>query len=112
MGMLAVTSWEGLASGGVSSLFDSRFFPSLFSPPHATMNYHHLFFLAALLTLVAAQDPAQFVNPFIGTEKGGHVFPGATLPWGSAKPGADSKSGDNQAGFVSDGSPIFGISQL
>jgi putative alpha-1,2-mannosidase len=76
------------------------------------MNYHHLFFLAALLTLVAAQDPAQFVNPFIGTEKGGHVFPGATLPWGSAKPGADSKSGDNQAGFVSDGSPIFGISQL
>ncbi|KAJ7790576.1 alpha-1,2-mannosidase, putative subfamily [Mycena olivaceomarginata] len=76
------------------------------------MNYHHLFFLAALLTFVAAQDPAQFVNPFIGTEKGGHVFPGATLPWGSAKPGADSKSGDNQAGFVSDGSPIFGISQL
>ncbi|KAJ7227841.1 glycosyl hydrolase family 92-domain-containing protein [Mycena haematopus] len=59
-----------------------------------------------------AQDPAQFVNPFIGTSNGGHVFSGATLPWGSVKAGADSLSGDNQAGYVSDGSSITGISQL
>ncbi|KAJ6592313.1 alpha-1,2-mannosidase, putative subfamily, partial [Mycena vulgaris] len=71
--------------------------------------------LAAAATFVAsvvAQDPAQFVNPFIGTNNGGHVFPGATLPWGSVKAGADSNSGDNQAGYVSDGSNITGISQL
>ncbi|KAJ7210446.1 alpha-1,2-mannosidase, putative subfamily [Mycena pura] len=68
---------------------------------------------AAAVVLAAAQsDPAQFVNAFIGTKNGGHVFPGATLPWGSVKAGADSLSGDNQAGFVSDGSPITGISQL
>ncbi|KAJ7218257.1 glycosyl hydrolase family 92-domain-containing protein [Mycena haematopus] len=71
-----------------------------------------VFSLALSLVAVHAQDPAQFVNPFIGTQNGGHVFPGATLPWGSVKPGADSRSGDNQAGFVSDGSPITGISQL
>ncbi|KAJ7025801.1 alpha-1,2-mannosidase, putative subfamily [Mycena alexandri] len=68
--------------------------------------------LSTLLTVGAAQDPAQFVNPFIGTKNGGHVFPGATLPWGSVKAGADSNSGDNQAGYVSDGTPITGISQL
>ncbi|KAF7308199.1 Alpha-1-2-mannosidase family protein [Mycena chlorophos] len=60
----------------------------------------------------AAADPAQYVNAFIGTLNGGHVFAGATLPWGSVKAGADSLSGDNQAGYVSDGTPITGISQL
>ncbi|KAJ7742828.1 alpha-1,2-mannosidase, putative subfamily, partial [Mycena metata] len=67
---------------------------------------------AAVVVSVAAQDPAQFVNAFIGTKNGGHVFSGATLPWGSVKAGADSNSGDNQAGYVSDGSNITGISQL
>ncbi|KAJ6620672.1 glycosyl hydrolase family 92-domain-containing protein [Mycena sp. CBHHK59/15] len=69
-------------------------------------------FAAAVLASAATQDPAQFVNPFIGTKNGGHVFPGATLPWGSVKAVADSNSGDNQAGYVSDGSAITGISQL
>ncbi|KAJ6496068.1 alpha-1,2-mannosidase, putative subfamily [Mycena sanguinolenta] len=67
---------------------------------------------AVLLVSAAAQDPAQFVNPFIGTKSGGHVFPGATLPWGAVKAGPDSDSGDNQAGYVSDGTPIAGISSL
>ncbi|KAJ6546997.1 glycosyl hydrolase family 92-domain-containing protein [Mycena capillaripes] len=67
---------------------------------------------AAVVVSVAAQDPAQFVNAFIGTSNGGHVFAGATLPWGSVKAVADSLSGDNQAGYVSDGSNITGISQL
>ncbi|KAF8200506.1 glycosyl hydrolase family 92-domain-containing protein [Mycena galopus ATCC 62051] len=76
------------------------------------MNLVVLSFVLALVAAQDAADPAQFVNPFIGTQNGGHVFPGATLPWGSVKAGADSRSGDNQAGFVSDGSPITGISQL
>ncbi|KAJ7115174.1 glycosyl hydrolase family 92-domain-containing protein [Mycena epipterygia] len=76
------------------------------------MNTQRVIVLSTLLALVAAQDPAQFVNPLIGTINGGHAFPGATLPWGSVKPGADSRSGDNQAGYVSDDSPITGISQL
>ncbi|KAJ7139402.1 glycosyl hydrolase family 92-domain-containing protein [Mycena epipterygia] len=67
---------------------------------------------AVVVAAAAAQDPAQFVNAFIGTKNGGHVFSGATLPWGSVKPGADSNSGDDQAGYVSDGSKITGISQM
>ncbi|KAF8173185.1 glycosyl hydrolase family 92-domain-containing protein [Mycena galopus ATCC 62051] len=78
------------------------------------MKARHIVTLCALLLLVSvtAQDPAQFVNPFIGTKSGGHVFPGATLPWGAVKAGPDSESGDNQAGYVSDGTPISGISSL
>ena len=57
-------------------------------------------------------DPAQHVNPLIGTKNGGHVFAGATLPFGSVKAGPDSNSSDNQGGYVSDGSAIRGISQL
>jgi putative alpha-1,2-mannosidase len=69
--------------------------------------------LAALaIGVTYAADPAQFVNPFIGTKNGGHVFAGATLPYGSVKAVADSNSTDNQGGYVSDGSAIQGISQL
>ena len=32
--------------------------------------------------LPAEKDFTQFVNPFIGTSKMGHVFPGATAPFG------------------------------
>ncbi|KAJ7025795.1 alpha-1,2-mannosidase, putative subfamily [Mycena alexandri] len=59
---------------------------------------------------LATQDPAQIVDPFIGTIDGGHVFPGATLPWGSVKAGPDSRSGEDQGGYVSDSSPITGFS--
>ncbi|KAK7055753.1 glycoside hydrolase family 92 protein [Favolaschia claudopus] len=58
---------------------------------------------SGLLATAQESDPARFR---------GHVFPGATLPWGSVKAGADSKSNDNQAGFVSDGTPIVGLSSM
>ncbi|KAI1322739.1 glycoside hydrolase family 92 protein [Xylariaceae sp. FL0255] len=58
-------------------------------------------------------DILQYVDPLIGTVNGGHVFPGATLPYGMAKPVADSNiRGENAAGFVSDNSLILGFSQL
>ena len=68
--------------------------------------------LVHAVSIGASADPAQHVNQFTGTANGGHVFAGATLPYGSVKAVADSLSGDNQAGYVSDGSPIQGISQL
>ncbi|KAA1467905.1 alpha-1,2-mannosidase, putative subfamily [Dentipellis sp. KUC8613] len=68
--------------------------------------------VGAKLSPGAAADPAQYVNQLIGTANGGHVFAGATLPFGSVKAVADSNSNDNQGGFVSDGSSIRGISQL
>lgn len=52
-----------------------------------------------------------YVDPLIGTIKGGHVFPGATLPFGMAKAGPDV-SGENQGGFASDDSQIWGFSHM
>ncbi|KAI0408439.1 alpha-1,2-mannosidase-like protein [Xylaria palmicola] len=58
-------------------------------------------------------DVLQFVDPLIGTVNGGHVFPGATLPYGMAKSVADTSNwGEAAAGFVSDDSLIQGFSQL
>ncbi|EIN11122.1 glycoside hydrolase family 92 protein [Punctularia strigosozonata HHB-11173 SS5] len=69
----------------------------------------------AAVNHVAGQidDPASLVNMFIGTTAGGHVFPGATLPHGLAKPGMDTDSPGNQAGYDRDPQfNVVGFSQL
>jgi predicted alpha-1,2-mannosidase len=38
--------------------------------------------LAIILSPAKAQDPASFVNPFIGTSNYGATFPGPIVPWG------------------------------
>ncbi|KZT52739.1 glycoside hydrolase family 92 protein [Calocera cornea HHB12733] len=68
--------------------------------------------LTAALVIRADPDPARFVDPFIGTTNGGHVFAGSTLPYAGVKAVADCASGEDQGGFVSDGTPIRGISPL
>ncbi|KAJ4358946.1 hypothetical protein N0V85_009493 [Neurospora sp. IMI 360204] len=58
-------------------------------------------------------DILQFIDPLIGTTNGGHVFPGATLPYGMAKAVTDVASpAENAAGFVSDDNPITGFSHM
>ncbi|VDB96722.1 unnamed protein product [Peniophora sp. CBMAI 1063] len=52
-------------------------------------------------------DVSSFVNLFIGTTAGGHVFPGATLPHGMAKAGMDTNSNEPQAGY--DANPEFNV---
>ncbi|KAI5860159.1 glycoside hydrolase family 92 protein [Durotheca rogersii] len=52
-----------------------------------------------------------FVDPLIGTRDGGHVFAGATLPFGMAKAVADVTE-DNQGGYASNGSPVTGFSHM
>ncbi|KAH9885490.1 glycoside hydrolase family 92 protein [Xylariomycetidae sp. FL2044] len=53
-------------------------------------------------------DILSYVDPLIGTVNGGHVFPGASLPYV-----ADASTyGELAAGFVSDTSKIQGFSQL
>lgn len=47
-------------------------------------------------------DILQYVDPLIGTTNGGHVFPGATLPFGMAKAVADVGSDERQGGYASD----------
>lgn len=37
-----------------------------------------------------AQDNAQYVNVFIGTQGTGHTFPGASMPFGMVQPGPDN----------------------
>ncbi|KAF2269372.1 alpha-1,2-mannosidase-like protein [Lojkania enalia] len=58
-----------------------------------------------------AKTGYDYVDPLIGTINGGHVFPGATLPFGMAKAGPDV-NGENQGGFASDNSPIIGFSHM
>lgn len=57
-------------------------------------------------------DILQYIGPLIGTGPGGHVFAGATLPFGMAKPVADLEQGENQAGFASLRNKINGFSSL
>ncbi|KAI1371074.1 glycoside hydrolase family 92 protein [Hypoxylon crocopeplum] len=60
-----------------------------------------------------SDDILRFINPLIGTVNGGHVFPGATLPYGMAKAVADATTNaEIAAGFVSDDSKIQGFSHL
>ena len=74
-----------------------------------------LAFLALLTTdTVLAQtgaDILNYVDPLIGTVNGGHVFPGASLPFGMAKAVADV-DGERQGGFASDGSNVTGFSHM
>ena len=72
---------------------------------------------AAALILISFTSPclsqlAKQVDPFLGVDKGGNTFPGATLPFGMAKPGPDMDVGINDwnAGWAADG-PIKGFSQ-
>lgn len=63
--------------------------------------------------LTPARGVLRYIDPLIGTTNGGHVFPGATLPYGMAKPVADSANKDeNAAGYVEDMSFISGFSHL
>ncbi|GIZ37231.1 hypothetical protein CKM354_000068500 [Cercospora kikuchii] len=57
------------------------------------------------------EDVLQYIDPLIGTGPGGHVFAGATLPFGMAKPVADVV-GERMGGFASDQTPITGFSSL
>uniref|UniRef100_A0A093VGB8 Putative glycosidase n=1 Tax=Talaromyces marneffei PM1 TaxID=1077442 RepID=A0A093VGB8_TALMA len=69
---------------------------------------------ASILLAVSVRadfDPLTFVDPLIGTNNGGNVFAGATLPYGMAKPVADV-NGQNTGGFATDGSGVTGFSAM
>lgn len=73
-----------------------------------------LFLLTTTTSPTFAQSGANilsFVDPLIGTVNGGHVFPGASLPFSMAKAVADV-TGEKQGGFASDGSNITGFSHM
>lgn len=65
------------------------------------------------VTIAAAGnfDPLRYVDPLIGSNNGGNVFVGASLPYGMAKAVADV-NGQNTGGFATDGSQVTGFSSM
>jgi putative alpha-1,2-mannosidase len=63
------------------------------------------------LSISQDSDPLQYINPLIGSNNGGNVFAGATLPYAMAKAVADV-DGQNTGGFATDGSNIIGFSSM
>ncbi|KAK8111432.1 putative secreted glycosidase [Apiospora kogelbergensis] len=87
-----------------------------FNPPRRLVNS---VMMMGGLELGASSPPGgresmlKYVDPLIGTVNGGHVFPGATLPYGMAKAVADVDNwAEIAAGFVSDTSKVTGFSHL
>ncbi|KAG5934177.1 hypothetical protein E4U59_006366 [Claviceps monticola] len=73
-----------------------------------------LTFLSALVqaTLSLSRfNVLDFIDPLIGTSNGGHVFPGASLPYGMAKAVADGDK-ESQGGFASNDGDITGFSHM
>lgn len=64
----------------------------------------------AAQTATDDQGLSRYVDPFIGVDHGGNVFPGPTLPFGMVKPGPDTDQNGN-AGYTAEGK-IVGFSQL
>jgi predicted alpha-1,2-mannosidase len=72
-----------------------------------------LFVLVFLSNLCLAQNPSQYVNPFIGTGGHGHTFPGATVPFGMVHLSPDTRidgSWDGCSGYHYSDSFIYGFS--
>jgi len=64
-------------------------------------------------SLLNAQNIAQFVHVFIGTEGTGHTFPGPSMPFGMVQPGPDNRDQgwDHTSGYQYQDSLILGFSQ-
>jgi len=56
-------------------------------------------------------NKTQYVDPFIGTDGAGHVFPGATMPFGMVKLGPDMGENKSNSGYVRD-AKINGFSHV
>ena len=70
-----------------------------------------LLLTSSLAQLINGSAALQYVDPLIGTVNGGHVFAGATLPFGMAKAVADV-NGEDQGGYASDNSSVIGFSHM
>jgi predicted alpha-1,2-mannosidase len=80
------------------------------------LNQHILFVWLSFwaVNCLAQRNVVQYVDPFIGTENSGNVFPGPSLPFGMVRLSPDGKmptgkSPNNNAGYVSRGT-VYGFS--
>jgi putative alpha-1,2-mannosidase len=60
----------------------------------------------------AAESLTRYVDPFIGTDGTGHVFPGASVPWGMVAPSPDNAASgwDYTSGYQYRTPTILGFS--
>lgn len=74
----------------------------------------HLVILVCILHTHSSstENPAVYVNPFIGTDGHGHTYPGASMPFGMVQVSPDTRlSGwDGASGYHYSDSIIYGIS--
>jgi predicted alpha-1,2-mannosidase len=66
--------------------------------------------LVIILAPLARSQATKYIDPFLGTEGGGNVFPGPSLPFGMIKPGPDVGPNTGNAGWLEQGN-INGFSQ-
>jgi len=71
-------------------------------------------FFLSIGSLHAQQQPADWVDPFIGTDGFGHTFPGATTPFGMVQLSPDTRTTgwENCSGYHSSNNTIIGFSHL
>ncbi|MCL5267434.1 MAG: GH92 family glycosyl hydrolase [Bacteroidetes bacterium] len=69
-------------------------------------------FLTVSISLAQKNDVATYVNPMIGTAAHGHVFPGATMPFGMVQlsPDEETTGGDWCSGYNYSSTSIMGFS--
>ncbi|QQS39903.1 MAG: GH92 family glycosyl hydrolase [Acidobacteriota bacterium] len=86
------------------------------TPPYLIFSrlFSASFFTLFLLSTVsfAIDDPARWVNPFIGTGGHGHTFPGATMPFGMVQLSPDTRidNWDGSSGYHYSDDIIYGFS--
>ena len=63
---------------------------------------------------VSAQQNAQYVNTFIGTDGTGHTFPGPSMPFGMVQPGPDNnvEGWTHTSGYQYKDTVLLGFSQM
>ena len=66
--------------------------------------------LLLFVAWAASAQNAPYIDPFLGVEGGGNVFPGAALPFGMVKAGPDVGSNSRNAGWMAE-VDINGFSQ-
>jgi predicted alpha-1,2-mannosidase len=68
-------------------------------------------FFTACTSKQEIYEPADYVNPFVGTDAHGHTYPGATVPFGMVQLSPDTRLGgwDGASGYHFTDSVIYGF---
>jgi len=70
------------------------------------------FLLTSFILIAQVNNPAKYVDPFIGTDFHGHTYPGSTVPFGMVQLSPDTRltGWDGCSGYHYSDSVIYGFS--